>query len=97
MFFELLQIAVGQRTSFSQSPSMEDWQWMFEEAKRQTLFGVCFEAIEILPAEQRPSRDLLLSWYALTEQLRCLNKKLNMRTVQICSYLSGRQPQFVIS
>ena len=47
MFFELLQIAVGQRTSFSQSPSMEDWQWMFEEAKRQTLFGVCFEAIEI--------------------------------------------------
>ena len=96
VFFEFLQIAVGQRKSFSQSPSMEDWKWMFAEAKRQTLFGVCFQAIEILPAEQRPSRDLLLSWYALTEQLRCLNQKLNMRTVQICSYLSGQQTHSIV-
>lgn len=50
---------------------------LFEMAKKQSLIGVCFSAIERLPKELRPPKALLLNWYAMTEQIKERNVLFN--------------------
>lgn len=38
------------------------WAKVMEEATRQGVQGLCFDALELLPAEQRPEKAVLLEW-----------------------------------
>ena len=46
LFFEFLQIAVGNRKSLSVGISDADWLRLFEFCKKQALIGVGFSAVE---------------------------------------------------
>ena len=50
LFFEFLQIAIGNRKSLSVSVTDADWHRLFEFSKRQALIGVRFSAVEKLHA-----------------------------------------------
>ena len=50
LFFDLLQVAVGNRKSLSVSVTDTDWHRLFEFCKRQALIGVGFTAVEKLHA-----------------------------------------------
>ena len=45
VYFEFLQIAVGNRESLSVGISDADWHRLFEFCKRQALIGVGFTAV----------------------------------------------------
>ncbi len=77
MFIELIRMAVGKAERLSHTPTPEEWQGLFDEAQRQTLEGVLFPALERLPAEQRPPKSVLLSWYSLKEMTISENQRLN--------------------
>ena len=83
MFFELLQIAAGNRKWFSSLPSEEEWRELFDLAEKQTLTGVAFYGIERLPLEQRPPKPLLMKWYSATERLKALNAEMNAKVVAV--------------
>lgn len=51
LFFELIQVALGNRKSLSRLPSANEWDELFEEAKKQSLVGVCFLALQRLGAD----------------------------------------------
>lgn len=86
MFFELLHIAIGKTTRFPHPPNKDEWNQIFTMAMQQTLVGVLFAGIERLPAEQRPPREILLKWYALTERIKQNNRLLNKRAVETERY-----------
>lgn len=86
LFFELLQIAIGNRAGMSHTPTAEEWKELYRMAVKQTLAGVLFPAIERLPAEQRPPRDVLLQWYVLKERIVQGNRLLNRRAVETVDY-----------
>ena len=48
VYFEFLQVAVGNRKSLSVSVTDADWHRLFEFCKRQALIGVGFSAVEKL-------------------------------------------------
>lgn len=85
--FEFVQVAVGNRDKFLCNPSEIEWKRLFYFAQKQSLVGVLFCAIERLPNEQRPKRDLLLKWYAMAEKIRRTNAKLNMRCAELTTIL----------
>ena len=64
LFFELLQIALGNRSRLSVTPSEAEWTELFSLAQEQTLVGIAFTGIELLPVEQRPPKMLLMQWYS---------------------------------
>lgn len=78
--FELLRIAIGTRTEnrLSLTPSEEEWRDIHSFAEQQAIIGVLFHGVELLPAEQRPPRDLLMDWFGQTECLRHQNEVLNV-------------------
>lgn len=78
VYFEFLQVAVGNRKSLSVSVTDADWHRLFEFCKRQALIGVAFTAVEKLHAigVVCPA-GLRMQWLALTLQIEKRNGLLN--------------------
>lgn len=76
-FFQLHQVAIGKRKKLDSTPSQKDWAQLFATAKKQSLAGICFTGVEMLPQEQSPDEDLIMEW--MGEAIKALrrNKKLN--------------------
>lgn len=76
-FFELIRVAVDNATALPVVPSEKDWEYLFHEAKRQTLAGVLYAALDKLPEEQQPPKRLLLNWHQIAEKIRYDNEAAN--------------------
>lgn len=83
LFFELIQVTLGQRSELSRIPSEEEWKLLQDEAKRQALMGILFSGIEQLPAHQRPSEDLLFGWFSYVNRLEKRNAMMDARCLKL--------------
>lgn len=77
LFFELLQVSVGNRNVLSRVPSEKDWQAIYNMALKQTVAGVMFSGVERLPKEQRPPKDMVIKWFSLVNRIEARNKRMN--------------------
>lgn len=82
-FFELIRVALGRTAQLSHTPSAEEWQNIYILSKRQALIGITYLAIERLPKEQRPQREILAQWYLYTEKIKDRNLELNNKIAKI--------------
>ena len=85
-FIELVQIALGNRTSLTATPTAKGWQALFKLSQMQTLVGICFSGVEKLPVEQRPPKDILMQWFALTHHIEERNHVMDERTAETTRY-----------
>ena len=84
LFFELLQVAVGNRKSLSVSVTDADWHRLFEFCKKQALIGVGFTAVEKLHAMGVVCPAALrMQWMALALQIEKRNALLNEQCRQL--------------
>lgn len=83
IFFNLIRISVGK--SADDFPILDStlWQELYTLARQQAIVGVLFQAIESLPSEKRPPRELLLKWLVATEQIKQRNQHLNATAVKV--------------
>ena len=61
-FFQLMRQSMGLAEQKDFEATAEDWQWLYEEACRQSLTGVIYGAVAQLPADQQPPMKLLIQW-----------------------------------
>ena len=87
LFFEFLQVAIGNRKSLSCGIKDADWQRLFSLCKRQALIGIGFAAVEKLHAIGIvcPSH-LRMQWMALVFQIEKQNEKITKQ----CSELTKK-------
>lgn len=83
-FFELLQVAVGNRDSLSCAPTAEEWEEIYEISKKQTLVGIAFKGVERLPQEQLPPAKRVRQWYVKADKIKHLNNNMNMACAKMC-------------
>lgn len=79
-FVELIQIALGIRSSLSTVPLEEDWQKAYRLAEKQALMGLLFSAIEKLNEKDKtamPPMSLFYQWTGLVLNTETQNKRLN--------------------
>ena len=87
LFFEFLQIAIGNRKSLSVSIMEVDWLRLFDFCKRQALIGVGFSAVEKLHTQGIACpANLRMKWMASALQIEKRNALLNEQ----CSQLARR-------
>ena len=87
LFFEFLQIAIGNRKSLSVGISDAGWHRLFEFCEKQALIGVGFTAVEKLHAVGVVCpAGLRLQWMALALQIETRNALLNEQ----CRLLTDR-------
>lgn len=77
VYFEFLQVAVGNRKSLSVSVADADWHRLFEFCKKQALIGVGFSAVEKLHevGVECPA-DIRLQWYGYALKIERMNEKI---------------------
>ena len=77
LFFEFLQVAMGNRKSLSCGIKDADWQRLFDFCKRQALIGVGFTAVEKLHAVGVVCPTAIrMKWMALALQIERQNEKI---------------------
>ena len=54
LFFELLQIAIGNRKELTRQLTDDEWASMYGICEKQALLGIAFAGVERLPKEQVP-------------------------------------------
>ena len=82
-FFELLQIAIGNRSQLSHTPTAEEWREICALAKKQAMVGIAFCGVEQLPVEQRPPRKLWMQWYTAAERIKGLNADMDRKVFKV--------------
>lgn len=87
LFFELLQVSLGNRNRLSRAPSEKEWEEIYDESGRQAVTGILLHGIDRLPAEQRPSQAVLLQWIGEGQIIEQQNRLLDERCCQLLNNL----------
>lgn len=83
LFFELIQIAIGNRAHLSFPPNNIQWNNAFTIASQQSLIGITFVGLNKIPKSQMPNELLILKWFGMTELLVKRNKILNLQCEEV--------------
>ena len=78
LFFEFLQVVIGNRETLSRELSDNEWQDIFSLLKKHALLGVGFTAVERLHTKGIVCPlKLRMQWYAFVMQIEKRNVQLN--------------------
>ena len=85
-FFELLQVAIGNRQTLTSCPTDEEWESLYNECEKHALLGIAFAGVEKLPKEQCPPFDVLAEWLHDAQVTKERNMLLDQKCKEVCEY-----------
>ena len=88
LFFELLQIAIGNRKELTRPLTDDEWASMYGICEKQALLGIAFAGVERLPKEQYPPFDVLAEWVHDAQVAKDRNEKLSKECTYVCDLLA---------
>ena len=92
LFFELMQVAVGQLDCLSRGPSPEEWAELYQMAKRQAVTGICYSGVEkLFEFGLRAPQDVSIDWMSEAEEIRMNNATVSKRCATIQKKLLERK------
>lgn len=84
LFFELLQIAIGEKSCLSRNPTEKEWEGIYAICQKQAVAAFVFSAIERFnESGQRPPAALLYEWIGLSEQVKAQNALMNKEAARL--------------
>ena len=87
LFFELLQVAIGNRKTLTRPLTDDEWASVYGICEKQALLGIAFAGVERLPKEQYPPFDVLAEWVHDAQVAKDRNEKLNAQCVKLTEKL----------
>lgn len=88
LFVELLRCGItGEAPQMSYTDA--DWMEIWTHSKKQLVYGVVWDGIQLLPTTQMPPETILLHWYAQVVRLENLNHQTNKLIAQVYHDLEG--------
>lgn len=89
LFFELIQISLGNKETFDRMPSDKEWQALLDLANKQSLASLLFMELEKVleqPGVNKPS--VLYEWIGVHQTTATLNKHQNKRAKELTEIFS---------
>lgn len=90
LFFELLQIALGNPERLSVVPSAEEWEEMYAESERQAVTGILLYGIERLKSlndDLNLNQRFLLQWIGVGQMIEQCNHLMDKRCLELLTKL----------
>lgn len=84
-FFQLIRISLGETLKDFPKLAAAQWREVYRIAQEQALLGVLSVAIDQLPEDRRPPREILFKWLVATEQIRQRNIVLEKTVTKVAS------------
>ena len=89
VFYELLQVAIGRRTSLSHTPTAKEWEEMYRMAENQTVLGVCFAGVKRLQENENSLPvQLFMQWLAMAAKIQQRNEDMDRKTAEVWALLN---------
>lgn len=92
LFFELLQVALGNRERLSRTPSAAEWADMYAVSEQQAVTGILLHGIERLKnlnADLNLNQRSLLQWIGVGQMIEQRNHLLDERCKELLSNLTS--------
>ena len=92
LFFELIQVALGNRICLSRIPSKQEWGTLYMMAKNQAVLGVCFIALQSLAKHhqlENLSVKLRSQWLGAVAMIQAKNELMNVRCLELQDRLTN--------
>lgn len=96
IFFELIRVAIDTQEGLSRLPSGKEWKVLYDMAKKQSLVGVCFAALQRLGTDADEgfarigiSEMLYLTWMGMAAKIQQKNQTVDEQCVNLQKQLSA--------
>ena len=87
-YFQFIRYCVNDKEALPKDMERMDWAGLFRFCQEQAIAGVVFQRIEELKdREMEIPREVLLPWFALSEQIKQRNILMNKRCVELTEML----------
>lgn len=90
IFFELIRVAIGNQSSLSRLPLANEWDALFELAKKQSLVGITFVALQRMGAKADDgfatigmSEDTYFTWAGVAAKVNVTNELVNRQCLKV--------------
>ena len=90
MFFQLMQVALGEKACLDRTLSASEWERMLALARKQAVVGLLADAIEALPDGQKAPVGVRMTCASLTIAIERQNVQTNRDCVDITRRFEGR-------
>ena len=96
LFYELIRVAIDAQGCLSRLPEVGEWGKLYKKAKKQSLVGVCFAALQKLGADMDDGFDrigmnemLYLKWMGMAAKIQQKNEIVNRQCRALQKRLSA--------
>ena len=96
IFYQFLRLSLGLTQEFPVDTDKELWQQLFKTAVRQSLVGVCYQGVCLLPDEKRPPIGLVMKWAFEAEAIRGRNELQNQEAARLTRLFAEKGRRTVI-
>ena len=84
LFFELMQVAVGQLDCVSRFPAPNEWQKLYDLAQHHAVAGICHHGVtKLYDYGLVAPHELSLNWLAAVEQIKNQNRGRSRRLIKL--------------
>ena len=86
IFFELIQVALGNRECLSKAPNEQEWKELYALCQKQAVLGIAFHALDSLNKYgQKPPLAVLYEWIGDTQTIEMKNRLTTDVCKELCS------------
>ncbi len=84
LLIELIQVSLGYRQKLSRALSDDEWESLYQEAKKQAISGICFVGVNALKKyDMAPPRKRYLKWVGHCTYIQRRNETLDRQCVNV--------------
>ena len=95
-FYSLLRLSLGLSHEFPFDTDADDWRRLYQTAVRQSLVGVCYQGVCLLPEDKKPPMEIAMQWAGGAETIRGLNELLDSEAARLTRLFAGQGRQTAI-
>lgn len=90
LFIELIQVAIGKRSSLSHMPSAKEWEELYNMAESQAILGICFAGVKRLQETGYcVPAPLFMPWLAIAVKIQQRNEDMDKKTAEVWTLLNN--------
>ena len=75
-FYKLLRLSLGLTQEFPVEVDADGWRRLYQTAIRQSLVGVCYKGVCLLPEGCKPPVEIAMQWACEAESIKGMNELL---------------------
>ena len=81
-FYKLLRLSLGLTQEFPIDVDADGWRRLYQTAIRQSLVGVCYHGVCLLPEGSKPPVEIAMQWASEAESIKGVNELLYQETAR---------------